>query len=137
MANKILLHACCAICSAYPIQYLIDNNYEPTVYFYNPNIFPNDEYAKRLEAQIKLCEHYNCELIQGEYLPQAYVEYVKGFEDEPEGGLRCDLCFKMRLEAAAKKAKEFGINNFTTSIVISPHKNFEKISQIGMNVSAV
>ncbi|MBQ3310952.1 epoxyqueuosine reductase QueH [bacterium] len=137
MQNKILLHACCAICSAYPIQHLIDLDYSPVVYFYNPNIFPRAEYNKRLEAQIKLCEYYNCELIQGEYSPEKYVDYVKGYEKEPEGGLRCNLCFDMRLKETAKKAKELGINNFTTSIVISPHKNFDKISEIGMNVSAV
>ena len=135
MKNKILLHACCAICSSYPIQHLLELDYEPVVYFYNPNIFPKEEYLKRLVAQTKLCEHFGCELIEGEYIPQNYFDYVRGFENEPEKGQRCDLCFEMRLEETAKKAKKLGINSFTTSIVISPHKNFEKVSQIGMKVA--
>ena len=101
------------------------------VYFYNPNIYPEDEYKKRLEAERTLCAHFGCELIEGKYEPEVYYEYVKGFENEPEKGLRCEKCFELRLENAAQKAKELGIEEFTTSIVISPHKNFDKISKIG------
>ena len=101
------------------------------VYFYNPNIYPEDEYKKRLEAERTLCAHFGCELIEGKYEPEVYYEYVKGFENEPEKGARCEKCFELRLENAAQKATELGIDEFTTSIVISPHKNFDKISKIG------
>lgn len=134
-SKKILLHACCAICSGYPISLLKDMGYSVVVYFYNPNIFPEDEYDRRLEAQKTLCSHLGCELIVGDYEPEVYYEYVKGFENEPEKGLRCDKCFTLRLEMAAKLAKKMGINEFTTSMVISPHKNYEKLTSIGQEIA--
>lgn len=108
--------------------------YDVIVYFYNPNIFPEDEYLKRLEAEKKLCEHFNCELIIGKYEPDIYYNFVKGLENEPEKGKRCDKCFELRLEKTAQLAKELNINKFTTSIVISPHKNFDKLTKIGEEI---
>ncbi|MBO5435022.1 epoxyqueuosine reductase QueH [bacterium] len=134
-SNRILLHSCCAICSSYPVSFLKDAGYDVVVYFYNPNIYPNEEYAKRLDAQKKLCKHFEVELIEEVYEPELFFEYVKGFENEPEKGLRCDKCFELRLSKTAQKAKELGINNFTTSIVISPHKNFKKLSEIGEKIA--
>lgn len=133
--NKILLHACCGICSSYPIVQLRDIGYEPVVYFYNPNIYPENEYHKRLEAQKGLCEYHKSELIIEDYIPEEFFSKVKGFEDEPERGKRCDVCFELRLNKTAEKAKELGINSFTTSIVISPHKNFQKLSEIGEKIA--
>lgn len=135
-SKKILLHACCGICSAYPISLLKDMGYCVVVYFYNPNIFPEDEYQKRLEAEKTLCVSMNCELIVGDYRPEVYYDYVKGLENEPEKGLRCDKCFELRLENAAKLAKKLGIEEFTTSMVISPHKNYEKLTAIGEKIAA-
>lgn len=109
--------------------------YQVCVYFYNPNIYPDAEYQKRLEAQKTLCRHLNCELFEGEYNPEEYYDFVKGFENEPEKGLRCDKCFELRLRKTAEFAKSIGINKFTTSIVISPHKNFAKLSAIGEKIS--
>jgi len=129
--KNILLHACCGICSGYPISLLQDMGYSVTVYFYNPNIFPQEEYQKRLEAENILCKHFGCKLIIGDYEPDVYYEFVKGLENEPEKGARCDKCFELRLDNSAKKAKELGIEEFTTSMVISPHKNYEKLSKIG------
>jgi len=133
--EKILLHACCSICSGYPISYLKDMGFSPVVYFYNPNIFPELEYQKRLDAQKVLCEHFGCELIIGKYEPEVYYEYVKGYENEPEKGARCDKCFELRLRAAADLAKKLNINKFTTSMVISPHKNYEKLTLIGTKIA--
>lgn len=109
--------------------------YSVVVYFYNPNIFPQEEYEKRLEAQKVLCKHFDCELIIGDYESDVYYEYVRGLEEEPEKGLRCDKCFELRLRKAAEVAKELGIEAFTTSMVISPHKNYEKLTQIGQNIA--
>lgn len=134
--NKIILHSCCAICSGYPISLLKDMGYQVIVYFYNPNIFPQEEYKKRLEAQKKLCEKFNCELIEGEYNTNNFYEAIKGFENEPEKGKRCDICFKLRLKETAKLATKLGVKNFTTSIVISPHKNFEKLTGIGNEIAS-
>lgn len=135
MGRKIVLHACCAICSAYPLSMLKDSGYDVIVYFYNPNIHPEEEYQKRLEAQHTLCKHFDCKLVEGEYNPDEYYSFVKGFENEPERGLRCDKCFELRLQKTAEYAKSIGVDTFTTSIVISPHKNFSKISQIGEKIA--
>ena len=134
--SKILLHACCGICSAYPVSFLKDAGYEVVVYFYNPNIYPDVEYQKRLEAEKILCENFGVELLVEEYNQEEFFDYVKGFETEPEKGLRCDKCFELRLMKTANKAKELGIDNFTTSIVISPHKNFQKLSKIGEEIAS-
>lgn len=134
--NKtILLHACCAICSGYPITLLKDMGYSVVVFFYNPNIHPEEEYQKRLEAQRKLCKELGVELIVGDYFPEEFFQKAKGLELEPEKGLRCDKCFELRLEKTAKLAQKLGISEFTTSIVISPHKNFQKLSTIGEKIA--
>lgn len=133
--KKILLHACCGICSSYPISFLQDTGYLVKVYFYNPNIYPENEYQKRLEAERILCSHFGCELIEGNYEPEVYYGYVTGLENEPEKGKRCDKCFELRLRNAALKAKELEINEFTTSMTISPHKNYEKLTQIGEKIA--
>ena len=133
--TKILLHACCGICSSYPVSFLQDAGYEVVVYFYNPNIYPDTEYQKRLEAEKTLCRYFNVQLIEETYEPGEFFDYVKGYENEPEKGLRCDKCFELRLEKTAQKAKELGIREFTTSIVISPHKNFQKLAKIGSEIA--
>lgn len=133
--DKIILHACCAICSAYPVSYLTDAGYSVSVYFYNPNIYPDSEYQKRLEAERTLCKHYGVELIEGEYEREKFFACAKGFENEPEKGKRCIECFKLRLDKTAQLCKEKGIKNFTTSIVISPHKNFALLSSLGKEIA--
>lgn len=133
--GKIVLHTCCAICSGYPVSYLQDAGYQVIAYFYNPNIYPQEEYTKRLEAQKILCEHSNCKLVEGEYKPDEYYEFVKGFENEPEKGARCDKCFELRLRKTAEFAKSIGVDTFTTSIVISPHKSYEKLTEIAVKIA--
>lgn len=109
--------------------------YQVTAYFYNPNIFPDTEYQKRLEAEKTLCSHFGCNLVEEVYNPDEFFEAAKGLEGEPEKGRRCDKCFELRLRKTAEFAKKSGINKFTTSIVISPHKSFQKLSQIGENIA--
>lgn len=133
--NKIILHSCCAICSGYPISLLQDMGYQVIVYFYNPNIFPQEEYQKRLEAEKTLCTRFDVELIEGEYNPQEFYAAAKGLENEPEKGKRCDKCFELRLRKTAEFAAKTGINKFTTSIVISPHKNYTKLTGIGEKIA--
>lgn len=133
--NKIILHACCGICSGYPISYLKDMGYSVVVYFYNPNIHPAEEYEKRLNAEKTLCKHFGVDLIEGEYDTENYFDFVKGLEDEPEKGKRCVKCFELRLRKTAEYAKQRGIKNFTTSIVISPHKNFQTLTDIGERIA--
>lgn len=81
-----------------------------------------------------LCAHFGCELIEGDYEPEIYYKTVEGLENEPEKGKRCDKCFELRLSNAAQKAKALGINEFTTSMVISPHKDYEKLTNIGERI---
>ena len=133
--NKILLHACCAICSGYPIGYLKEIGYNPVVYFCNPNLDTREEFERRLQAQKKVCEYYNTELIIEPYDSLEYQNYVKGLELEPEKGARCSKCIELRLLKTAKKAKDLNIKEFTTSLVISPHKNFKQISELGKMLS--
>ena len=134
--NKIILHACCAICSGYPVSYLKDAGYQVVVYFYNPNIYPTEEYEKRLDAQRILCNALDVELVGGEYNPQDFYKAARGLENDPEKGARCDKCFELRLRKTAEYAKQKGIQEFTTSIVISPHKNFAKLTEIGQKIAA-
>lgn len=133
--NKVLIHCCCAICSAYPIKLLKELGYNPIAYFYNPNIYPSLEFQKRLDAQKKLCKSLECELIEEEYLPEFYDEIMQGYENDKEGGERCTRCFELRLLKTVQKANELGIKNYTTSIPISPHKNYNLISTIGEKFS--
>lgn len=133
--KQILLHACCGICSGYPIFLLKEMGYSPVVYFCNPNLDTEEEFQKRLEAQRIVCNYFDVDLIVEEYNPQEYLDYIKGLEFEPERGSRCDKCIELRLRKTAQKANELGINEFTTSLVISPHKNFEKISALGKSLS--
>ncbi len=132
--KKILLHACCAICSGYPICLLKEMGYEVIVYFCNNNFDSKEEYNRRLEAEKTLCTHFGVELIVEPYTPQVYLDYVKGLENEKEGGARCIKCFELRLKETAKKAKELDINIFTTSMIISPHKNFKNLCTVGETV---
>ena len=133
--NKILLHACCAICSGYPISLLQEMGYSPVVYFCNPNLDSEEEFNRRLEAQRTVCKHFGVELIVEPYNPEEYLNYITGLENEPEKGHRCDKCIELRIKKTAIKAKELGIKEFTTTLVISPHKNYEKISSLGKSIA--
>ena len=122
MAESLLLHACCAVCMAYPIQKLTENGYDVTVFFFNPNISPVEEYERRRDELIKYCKKMGYKYIIGDCNHSDWLEYIKGFENEPEKGKRCNLCFKFRLEQTVKKAIELGIKNYTTTLTVSPHK---------------
>lgn len=130
----LLIHSCCAPCSSYVLEYLT-NYFDISVYYYNPNITPEGEYTRRIEEQEKLISAMpvksSIRLFAGNYCPNDFYDVVKGFEMEPEGGERCFLCYEMRLREAAKLAKESGFDYFTTTLSISPHKNAEKLNEIG------
>ncbi len=134
MKDQILLHICCAPCSTYVIE-LLGADYNITGFFYNPNIHPVSEYQKRENEMKKYAHNRGVKLICGEYEDEKWFDMIKGLEDEPEGGERCSLCFRMRLGETAKYAKELGYNIIATTLSISPHKNTELINQIGNDVA--
>lgn len=129
--QKVMLHACCAPCASYPIKKLIEDGFEPIVFFYNPNIFPSDEYEiRRVELQ-KYCKKNQIEYLEGEYEIKKFYEKIKGLEKEKEKGKRCSICFNLRLEKTAQIAKSKGINLFTTTLSVSPHKDSNQIFKEG------
>ncbi|MDD2703042.1 MAG: epoxyqueuosine reductase QueH [Candidatus Omnitrophica bacterium] len=131
----VLLHMCCGVCSSGAIQRLLDDGYSVTGFFYNPNIYPEDEYRKRLAAAGAAGKILNIETVVGEYDRKKWDERVKGLEGDPEGGGRCIQCFRMRLEETYKKAGELGFSYIASTLSISPHKNCEVINQIGRSIA--
>lgn len=135
---KLLLHVCCAPCSSYCLEYL-SQYFDITVYYYNPNISKKEEYEYRLSEEKRFISikefKYPVKLTDSEYCPEDFFRAVKGFENEPEGGLRCRECFKLRLEATAKKAKAEGFDYFTTTLTISPLKNAALLNEIGAEMA--
>ncbi|MCD7905931.1 MAG: epoxyqueuosine reductase QueH [Clostridiales bacterium] len=132
---RLLLHACCAPCSSYCLEFLSEY-FDITVFYYNPNIYPQEEYYKRVSEIKRFLGEFplknKAELSEGEYKPSDYFDAVKGLEDIKEGGERCEACFRLRLKAAARAAEEGGFDFFTTTLTISPLKNAEKLNKIGM-----
>ncbi|MFC1474788.1 epoxyqueuosine reductase QueH [bacterium] len=126
----LLLHACCAPCTPHVIN-LLRENFRVTVFFYNPNIHPEEEYRKRESEIREFSEKEKFSLIVGEYDVSNWMEAMKGLESEPEGGERCRICFRMRLERAAREAEERGIEYITTTLSVSPHKNIKLINEEG------
>ena len=135
---KLFLHSCCAPCSSYTLEYL-NNYFDITVYYFNPNISPKAEFDKRYAEQKRLIEtlpsKHPIKLVCGEYDYNDFLEIAKGYEDVPEGGERCFRCYRMRLESTAKLAKEQGFDYFCTTLSISPLKNSQKINEIGYEVA--
>ena len=134
---KLLLHSCCAPCSSAILEFL-QNYFDITVYFYNPNITFEEEYYKRLNEQREYHEKrgYSIKVIEGNYNPKEdFFKQVKGLEDRKEGGERCFKCYTLRMEATAQKAKELGFDYFSTVLSISPLKNAQWINEIGEKLS--
>ena len=135
---SLLLHACCAPCSSYVLEYL-NEYFDITVFFYNPNISYQDEYTKRADELTRLISElphkYEIKVINCQYTPSEFNEIAKGLEKEPEGGLRCIKCYRLRLKETAKAAKDGGFDYFTTTLSISPHKNAQALNEIGKELS--
>ena len=135
--KSLLLHSCCAPCSSAVLEKL-QEIFEITVFYYNPNISEDTEYRKRVEEQKRLIEAFNrkkpdciIKIIDGDYEPQEFYAIAKGLENCPEGGERCFKCYALRLEKTAQLAKELKFDYFTTTLTISPLKNAGKLNEIG------
>lgn len=131
---NLLLHVCCAPCSSYVLEYLA-NYFRITVFFYNPNISPKEEFDKRVFELKRFLQEfptkYPVTIMVGDYCPEEFEAIARGYEQEPERGARCYRCYEQRLEATAKKCKEEGYDYFTTTLSISPYKNAEWLNEIG------
>lgn len=136
----LLLHSCCAPCSSYVLEYLT-NYFQITILFYNPNISSKEEYLKRLNELKRLVDelphHHKIEIVEGRYNSKEFFDIAKGLEEVEEGGERCFKCYHMRMEEAAKYAKKNNFDYFTTTLSISPHKNAQKINEIGENLQEI
>lgn len=131
---KLLLHSCCAPCSSYVLEYL-SNYFYITVLYYNPNIYPEDEYYHRAVEQKRFIKEfptiYPVTFVEGNFEPERFYETVKGYENIREGGERCFRCYELRLREAAEYAKKLNCDYFTTTLSISPMKNAAKLNEIG------
>jgi len=143
MRQKILVHLCCAICGVALIEKLKEK-FDVVLFYYNPNIYPADEYERRRESVVKMAEIYNIKLFSAQGGPasgweEEYENWrvkIKGKENEPEKGSRCYECFEMRLEKSAEFAKENGFEFFTTSLFVSPFKDEKVVNGAGQKISA-
>lgn len=138
--KKILLQSCCAPCSTAVIERLAEE-FDITILYYNPNIYPEEEYIKRKNEELKYIDIFNSKNPQNQikffdcdYECEKFYEKTKGFETEREGGARCAICFRLRLEKTAILAKENNFDIFGTTLTVSPHKNSEVINAIGVNL---
>lgn len=129
---RLLLHACCGVCSSYVLEYL-SKYFEITVLYYNPNIYPRAEYDKRLLNQKKIIDEMvpQVKLKTVTYDENEFLDYVNGLEGEPEGGVRCTKCFILRMEKTAVIAKEENYDYFCTTLSVSPYKDSQRLNKIG------
>lgn len=138
--KKLLLHSCCAPCSTAVIERLLESmpEYNILVFYYNPNIYPQEEYEKRKNEQIRYINMLNnakISFINADYEDALFEEKVKDLHNEKEGGARCSVCFALRLHKTALKAKELDCDMFGTTLTVSPHKNSDIINSIGNEIS--
>lgn len=139
---KLLVHSCCAPCSSYVLEYLNDY-FDITVLYYNPNISPKEEYEKRKAEQIRFIHerfsddntNNKVSFMDCDYESEKYAKIAKSLEKEPEGGMRCVECFRLRLDKTAELAKLYGFDYFVTTLSISPLKNAQLINRIGLEIS--
>lgn len=131
---ELLIHSCCAPCSSYVLEYL-SKYFCITDFYYNPNIQSDSEYRRRADELKRLIEKMPLSnpvmFVEGEYDPKSYTEAIRGLEKEPEGGARCEVCFRLRLEEAAREAANRNIEYFTTTLTISPMKDVVLLNKLG------
>lgn len=134
--KQVLLHACCAPCSSAIVEWMLAHGVRPTIYYFNPNIFPREEYETRKAESKRHAESLGIEWIDEDWDHEGWLGCIKGLEDEPERGNRCEECFTMRLTATAHKAVELGINWFTTTLASSRWKRLDQIERAGLAAEA-
>jgi predicted adenine nucleotide alpha hydrolase (AANH) superfamily ATPase len=131
---KVVLHICCGVCAAGAADMLLSEGHGVTGYFYNPNIYPRDEYGRRLDAARLVAQKLGFEIIEGPYDTAAWQLATAGREKEREGGLRCTACFRVRLQMTYNQALERGASAFTSTLTIGPRKSAAEINRIGEEI---
>lgn len=135
---SLLLHSCCGPCSSYCIEYL-SQFFSITVFYYNPNIYPDEEYYHRVKEQQRFINEFPAKhkvsFIEGDYDTDRFYEMAKGLENEPEKGGRCHKCYYLRLRRTAEVALEKGFDFFTTTLTISPMKDSQILNEIGFSIA--
>lgn len=129
--REVLLHCCCAPCSSAIVECLLDNGIRPTLFFYNPNIYPREEYERRKAECIRHAERLGLDFIDGDYDHTLWQDAVRGLEGEPERGARCLRCFIVRLRVAARYAAAHGFRVLATTLASSRWKNLDQINEAG------
>ena len=129
--GEVLLHACCAPCSSAIVEWLMGHGVRPTIFYYNPNIWPREEYEIRKNESKRHAESLGLKWIDGDYDHEQWRAGVCGLEGEPERGRRCEQCFTLRLTVAAQETKKLGIKCFTTTLASSRWKSLEQIERAG------
>lgn len=132
---NLLLHICCAPCSTGCLERLFDDGFKVAGFFYNPNIQPLSEYNRRYVEVVRLSKLLDFKLYTVKYDTSRWFRAIKGLENEPEGGKRCEVCYRLRLIETAQTAKRHGFESFTTTLSISPHKIYGKIKSIGEEIA--
>jgi len=128
--KRLLLHVCCAPDAIIGVE-VLSADFDVTMLFHNPNIHPREEYDRRLEATGNLGKILKVDLLEGDYDTAAWFETVRGLEEEPEKGKRCEVCIQNRLEATARLAAEKGFDAFAAVLTVSPHKDAAMINRMG------
>lgn len=131
---KVVLHICCGVCAAGVVERLTLEGHQVLGLFYNPNIHPLEEYERRLEAAYKVANELNFPLEAGPYIPEEWLKETSSLENEPEGGRRCEVCFRLRLKKTYLYLKDCGWDAFTTTLTISPRKSADVINQAGQEI---
>lgn len=134
--SQVLLHACCAPCSSAIVEWMLQHNIRPTIFYFNPNIFPYEEYEIRKNESKRHAESLGIPWIDGDYDHEAWLQAIRGLEQEPERGSRCQQCFRIRLTATAMQAQALGIQHFTTTLASSRWKSIEQITTAGLQAQA-
>jgi len=130
--EEVLLHACCAPCSSAIVEWMLANGVQPTIFYFNPNIFPREEYEIRKAESQRHAESLGIRWIDGDYDHLRWMEAVRGLEGEPERGARCLACFRFRLMVTALQARKLGIGWFATTLASSRWKRLDQITEAGL-----
>ncbi len=131
---KVALHICCAVCAAGAAERLLQEGYQVHGFFYNPNIYPTEEYKRRLENALKVAHELSFPLTEGLYTPEDWARAVASLENEPEGGKRCPICFKVRLDKTFEFMQKSGCDSFTTTLTMGSNKSGELIGKLGQEI---